>query len=123
MTINKWICSALALALAAAGSLYAQDPNPTEQNPQQPTEIDHGVPLYRIDVVARDIPAINYFHRKGSTKIGFRGTDLMPGAHGTAKVEGRLGRTTVALDLEGLTPANGFGPEYCCPPEARIAWR
>ncbi len=112
MTINKWICSALALALAAAGSLCAQDPNPTEQNPQQPTEIDHGVPLYRIDVVARDIPAINYFHRKGSTKIGFRGTDLMPGAHGTAKVEGRLGRTTVALDLEGLTPANGFGPEY-----------
>ncbi|KAA6456988.1 OmpA family protein [Acidobacteria bacterium AB60] len=105
----------------AASWVCAQDPNPTqtqpqeapsEAHPQQPTEIDRGVPLYRIQVVARDIPAINYFHRSGSTKIGFRGTDLMPGAHGTAKVENKLGRTSISLDLEGLTPANGFGPEY-----------
>ncbi len=110
---NRRITSLLALALAtAAGSLCAQDPNPTEKNPQQPTEIDHGVPLYRIQVVARDIPAINYFHRNGATKIGFRGTDLMPEAKGTAKVEGKLGRTTIEMNLEGLTPANGFGPEY-----------
>lgn len=113
MLSMRRMCSVLVLALAAAGTtLWAQDPSPTEQNPQQPTEIDHGVPLYRIEVVARDIPAINYFHRKGSTKIGFQGTDLMPGAKGTAKVEGKLGRTTISLDLEGLTPANGFGPEY-----------
>lgn len=117
---SRRIGAVLALALSA-GWICAQDPNPVQQepqqqpseaNPQQPTEIDHGVPLYRIEVVARDIPAINYFHRKGSTKIGFRGTDLMPGARGTAKVENKLGRTSIDLDLEGLTPANGFGPEY-----------
>ncbi len=110
----------LALALTGAWG-YGQDASPvqpqaqqqpSEASPQQPTEIDHGVPLYRIQVVARDIPAINYFHRSGSTQIGFKGTDLMPGAHGTAKVDSKLGRTTIDLDLEGLTPANGFGPEY-----------
>ena len=108
----KRICGVVALVLVASAGVWAQDANPTEQNPQQPTEIDHGVPLYRIQVVARDIPAINYFHRNGSTKIGFRGTDLMPGAKGTAKVDAKAGRTTIAMDLEGLTPANGFGPEY-----------
>jgi len=116
----KGISSVLALALAGGcSSLCAQDPNPTQQNPQQtqqdpqqPTEIDPGVPLYRIQVVARDIPAINYFHRKESTKIGFRGTDLLPDAKGSAKVEAKGGRTTISMELEGLTPANGFGPEY-----------
>jgi outer membrane protein OmpA-like peptidoglycan-associated protein len=111
LRFSKRGISVLALALAAAG-LCAQDANPTTQNQQQPVELDHGVPMYRIQVVARDIPAINYFHRHGATKIGFRGTALMPDAKGTAKVEGKLGRTTIALDLEGLSPANGFGPEY-----------
>jgi outer membrane protein OmpA-like peptidoglycan-associated protein len=70
------------------------------------------VPLYKIEVVGRDIPAINYFHRNGSTKIGFQGTDLLPAAHGTAKVDAHLGRTSIDISIEGLTPANGFGNEY-----------
>jgi outer membrane protein OmpA-like peptidoglycan-associated protein len=70
------------------------------------------MPLYKIEVVARDIPAINYFHRSGSTKIGFRGTELLPQAKGEAKVDSKLGRTVIDADFQGLTPANGFGVEY-----------
>ncbi len=104
------------LLLAASGWLSAQESNPTEnrqdQNQQQPVMLNNGVPLYKIQVVARDIPAINYFHRSGWTKVGFQGTSLLPTARGSAKVEARGGRTSVEVTVEGLTPANGFGPEY-----------
>ena len=98
----------------------AQEANPTltEQRPQNPgssmtqTGTLDNVPLYRIEVVGRDIPAINYFHRSGSTKIGFRGTSLLPAGKGFAKINSKDGRTSIDADFEGLTPANGFGVEY-----------
>jgi outer membrane protein OmpA-like peptidoglycan-associated protein len=71
-----------------------------------------GIAVYKVQVVGRDIPAINYFHRNGSTKIGFSGTALLPGAKGEAKVDARPGRTSIDANFVGLTPANGFGPEY-----------
>lgn len=103
------------LIVTLSASVTAQVPNPTtNQNPvaQQPPMINHGEPLYKIQVVARDIPAVNYFHRNGATTIGFAGTSLLPNAKGTAKVDENDGRTSIELNLEGLTPANGFGPEY-----------
>lgn len=103
------------LAGITAIGISAQEPNPTEnQNPpeQHAEDISHGVPMYKIQVVARDIPAVNYFHRSGATKIGFQGTSLLPQAKGTAKVESHLGSTSIEVNLEGLTPANGFGAEY-----------
>ena len=65
----------------------AQAPNPT----QQPLENVGPTPIYRITVVARTTKAINYHHRSGSTRIGFRGTALMPDARGEAKVESKQG--------------------------------
>lgn len=113
------VACAVALLLAACGALSAQESNPTATPPDQqantqqaPIDIGNGVPLYKIQVVSRDLPAINYFHRNGATKIGFEGTALLPTAKGTAKVESRLGRTSIELDLQGLPPANSFGPEY-----------
>ena len=109
------------LLLAGSGLLVAQESNPTAngQSPMQGTAapmtqdgMRDDVPLYRIQVVGRDIPAINYFHRSSATKIGFQGTSLLPTAKGAAKVEARLGRTSIDASFEGLTPANGFGPEY-----------
>jgi outer membrane protein OmpA-like peptidoglycan-associated protein len=106
------------LLAAAAAFANAQEMNPTAtpppspSSPQGPSEYQDGVPVYKIQVVARDIPAINYFHRQGSTHIGFEGTSLLPGAKGEAKVDAALGRTSINLRLEGLSPANGFGPEY-----------
>lgn len=112
---------ALVLLLAASGLvpasgwLGAQESNPTERQPevqQNPVQLNHGEPLYKIEVVARDIPAVNYFHRSGSTKIGFEGTQLLPAAKGSAEVKAEGGRTRIELHLSGLSPANGFGPEY-----------
>jgi outer membrane protein OmpA-like peptidoglycan-associated protein len=110
----------LILFLATAGFAAAQEMNPTAQpGPQQqnqaspaPPMMNDGVPLYKIQVVGREIPAINYFHRSGSTKIGFQGTSLLPAAHGEAKVEARAGRTVIDASLEHMVPANSFGPEY-----------
>jgi outer membrane protein OmpA-like peptidoglycan-associated protein len=110
------------LAVAACVALQAQESNPTEQQSgqtQQPDQsqqpvsvVNGGEPLYRIQVVARDVTAVNYFHRSGATHIGFEGTQLLPEAKGSAKVDAHAGRTSIDLDLEGLTPANGFGAEY-----------
>jgi hypothetical protein len=35
------------------------------------------VPLYRVEVVERTTPAVNYLHRSGSSKVDFGGTPLM----------------------------------------------
>ncbi|MBB5345660.1 OmpA family protein [Tunturibacter empetritectus] len=103
----------------AAGSLKlrAQEPNPTSQaNPPQDTnEIkkqDNGIYLYRVKVVQRDLDAVNYLHRSGSTNIGFKGTALLPLAKGEAKVTSERGGIHISARFQGLTPANGFGPEY-----------
>ena len=94
----------------------AQEANPTSQNSstQNPelTKQENGVYLYRVKVVQRDLDAVNYLHRSGSTRIGFKGTTLMPGAKGEAKVTSERGGIHIEARFEGLTPANGFGPEY-----------
>jgi outer membrane protein OmpA-like peptidoglycan-associated protein len=106
----------LAIALTASAFLYAQEPNPTSKpGPDGATsapEMRDGILVYKVTVVGRDLPAINYFHRSGSTKVGFQGTALLPSARGEAKIDSRQGRTSVDLDIRGLSPANGFGPEY-----------
>src|ERR1700693_2434152 len=93
------------LALAQA----PQAPNPTQQQ-----TIDNGAstPIYRITVVARTTKAINYNHRSGATKIGFRGTALMPEARGEAKMESKQGVIKMDVDMEKLGPATQFGQEY-----------
>jgi outer membrane protein OmpA-like peptidoglycan-associated protein len=108
------------LMLAASLWAGAQEPNPTVAKPQDEPNaapmpqaaMRDDVPLYKIQVVGRDIAAINYFHRSGATKIGFQGTSLLPLAKGSAKVDAHLGRTSINASFEGLTPANGFGNEY-----------
>ena len=115
---------ALACTLAGAGTLcgtaHAQEMNPTDtpqtqegiQNQGKPVGELNGVPLYRVNVVQRTLDAINYLHRKGSTKLDFRGTPLLPDAHGEAKVQSEKGRISVDATFHKLPPANGFGPEY-----------
>jgi outer membrane protein OmpA-like peptidoglycan-associated protein len=105
----------VALLVTASGTMYAQEPNPTaQQQPQQPimpAEGSNNVPLYKIQVVGRDIPAINYWHRSGSTKIGFAGTSLLPQGKGEASVSSK-GQTFINAKFQGFVPANSFGVEY-----------
>lgn len=104
--------------LLACGILVAQSPqapNPTQQLP--PTDPAASVavgstPIYRVTVVARTLKAVNYNHRSGSTKIGFRGTALMPQAQGDAKVESKQGVIKIDAEMRQLEPATQFGPEY-----------
>lgn len=109
----------LALLLAASGWLSAQDTNPVSGRDRQDAPIPSAeqqtydnTPLYHIQAVARDIPAINYMHKKDSTTVGFQGTSSLPETHGEAKVRAENGRTVIDANFDHLPPANTFGPEY-----------
>jgi outer membrane protein OmpA-like peptidoglycan-associated protein len=69
-------------------------------------------PIYRVTVTQRTAKAISYRHRSGATKIDFRGTTLMPNAHGEAKVEGKQGYIEIEVEFRNLSEANQFGVEY-----------
>jgi len=99
------------LILLAFGSLFAQVPNPT-QNQQTPVATGQPMPIFRVTVVSRTIKAVNYHHRTGTTHIDFRGTALMPAAHGEANVASQMGSTKIETSLQHMTSANQFGPEY-----------
>src|SRR4029453_16782610 len=68
--------------------------------------------IFRISVVGRTTPAINYRPRRGDTKIDFRGTPLMPQSHGDAHVSGEQGYIQIDAHFKKLTPASRFGREY-----------
>lgn len=110
----------LAIGLVGLSSLgttlQAQEPNPmSKPAPAQDNEItrqDNGIYIYRVKVVQRDLDAVGYLHRSGSTRIAFRGTPLLPLAKGEAKVTSERGGIVIDAKFEGLSPANGFGREY-----------
>jgi outer membrane protein OmpA-like peptidoglycan-associated protein len=115
-SIFRQLLPALALGAFFASSFSpasAQEPNPTAQD-----KIDAGMTrngdifFYKVNVVRRDIDAVNYLHRSASTKLNFKGTPLLPNAHGEADVKSERGEITIDAKFDGLTPANGFGPEY-----------
>jgi len=103
----------------STAALRGQEPNPTSQPEsqpqQQPQELkkgDNGIYIYRVKVVQRDLDAVNYLHRSGTTTVGFKGTMLLPLAKGEARVTSERGGIHIEAKLQGLTPANGFGAEY-----------
>jgi outer membrane protein OmpA-like peptidoglycan-associated protein len=107
--------TALAAALCITAS--AQVPNPTTVAPGAKsadvvTQGPNGIYIYHVNVVQRSLDAVNYLNRSGSTHIAFDGTNLMPNAHGEGKVDALTGKTNISVNFKGLTPANGFGPEY-----------
>lgn len=69
-------------------------------------------PIYRVTVVSRTLPAVNYEHRGGPTMIDFQGTVLLPRAKGSAIVESKRGRVVIDAKFEHLEPPTRFGREY-----------
>jgi outer membrane protein OmpA-like peptidoglycan-associated protein len=63
------------------------------------------------DVLSRSTQAIGY-QPGGSTIIGFKGTDLMPGAAGMATVKVKGGYTEIHASFRQLLPARKFGAEF-----------
>jgi outer membrane protein OmpA-like peptidoglycan-associated protein len=77
------------------------------------TAQEHKQEVYKTTarMVERTTKAINYEHR-GATWIDFRGTELLPKAHGMAHVDSEKGYTKIEARFDNLKPASGFGPEY-----------
>jgi hypothetical protein len=73
---------------------------------------DESAPIYRITVIQRSLPAVNYGHRSGPTPIDFRGTVLAPGAKGSAVVEAKTGAVNIHAKLERLGAPQQFGGEF-----------
>src|SRR5262245_49501531 len=101
----------LVLGICVAIPAHAQQPaKPAQLQVQR--EGDN--PIYKlvVNVVERTTKAINYRHHNGATKIDFRGTALLPGARGEAKVESKQGYIEIEVEFDDLQPATRFGPEY-----------
>lgn len=76
--------------------------------------------------VSRTIQTVNYWAR-GSTKVDFVGTALMPRAEGQARIESKSGALAIDAEFKGLEPPTSFGVPYlvyvlwAISPEGRVA--
>jgi outer membrane protein OmpA-like peptidoglycan-associated protein len=102
MTKTKIIGGSLTVCGILCGLLSAQEPAVTAVQ----------MPVYHFTVTSRTVKAVNYQHHRGSTKVDFRGTDILPNAHGEAKVEGKAGYLQIEAEFDGLQPATKNGAEY-----------
>jgi outer membrane protein OmpA-like peptidoglycan-associated protein len=94
--------------ISGAAHAQTQPPNPT----QQTTIAQDQVPVFRVTVVGRTTPAVNYRPRRGATTIDFEGTALLPRAKGEAKIEGKKGYIEIDAKFEDLEAPSRFGREY-----------
>src|SRR5579862_741860 len=97
-------CTSLVVLLSAGAS---SQPVPQRDNPPADPQ-----PIYRVTVVSRTLPAVNYEHRSGPTKIDFAGTVLLPKAKGDATVESKRGRISIDARFDHLEAPTKFGREY-----------
>ena len=83
-------------------------------NPARETNHDNNgsQPIYRVEVVARTVKAVNYGHRTVPTKVDLKGTVLAPEARGEARVESKRGAVEIEVQVSRLDPPSRFGNEY-----------
>jgi hypothetical protein len=98
----------LALSFALSLTTFAQT------NSQATVAVGPAAPTYtfRVNVVSRNVQAVNYRHRSGATKVEFAGTDLMPSANGEAKVESKRGYIEIEVEFGNLQRPTTFSNEY-----------
>jgi hypothetical protein len=102
----------VAIATLATGlclTAAAQEPNPTTIAPGAKSanivaDTKDGIYIFHVKTVERQLDAVNYFNRSGSTHVAFTGTDLMPAAKGDAKVNAVTGKTNIDVHFEGRRP-------------------
>src|SRR6202043_4090370 len=68
--------------------------------------------------VTRTTKAVHYRLQGGTTRVDFRGTDLLPRAWGEAKVEGKKTNFEIDAKFQGLEDATKFGLEFL----TYVAW-
>src|SRR5881394_2955962 len=96
--------------LTVYGVLSAQAPQKQDENAARMAA--GAMTIFRVSVTGRTAKAINYQHRSGATKVDFRGTELLAGARGEAKVESKQGYIEIEVEFDGLQPATKNGAEY-----------
>jgi outer membrane protein OmpA-like peptidoglycan-associated protein len=101
---TKIFLAMAALSLSAAAQTVV--PASMELEPLGPT------PTFRVIIVSRSVPAVNYQHRSGASKLDFAGTDLMPSANGEAKVNSKRGSIEIEAEFGDLQTPTTFGSEY-----------
>jgi outer membrane protein OmpA-like peptidoglycan-associated protein len=94
------------LVFAAATLSFAQTQSSVPANPTDAT------------TVSRTTKAVHYRLQGGNTKVDFRGTDLLRGATGEAKVEGKKTNFEIDAKFQGLEEATKFGLEFL----TYVAW-
>jgi outer membrane protein OmpA-like peptidoglycan-associated protein len=109
---------ALTPGAIAQGTSTAPLPAPSTATPpasapdqDQVTPMDQ-TPTFKVNVVGRTTKAVNYHFRSGATKVDLKGTDLMPNAHGNARVESHPGRIGIDVTADDLENPQKFGTEY-----------
>ncbi len=100
--------SLLLVALSIAAQIEPTPPQSTAPDVQPMDEM----PVFRVKVVTRSTKAVNYRHRGGSTRVDFVGTNLMPEAKGSAKVNSKEGRLQINADFNHMGPASKYGAQY-----------
>jgi outer membrane protein OmpA-like peptidoglycan-associated protein len=106
----------------SSAPLYPTAPHPTEpplsnqdaapQQMNQNTGQNDSLPTFRVTVYARTTKAVNYRNHGGSTMVDFRGTELMPGIGGHAKVEGKNGRLAINAEFTNVGLPGSFGGQF-----------
>src|SRR5262245_11848092 len=108
MRVLKFVVPVVALALFTVPPISAQTP----ARVQVQSGGDHRTYRITVNVVERTTTAVNYEHRGGSTRLDFRGTPLMPTAHGEAEVESHKGYIGIKTEMKDMKPGSQFGPEF-----------
>ena len=108
----KTIIGTISTFLTVCGLLAAPPPQTAGQSENAARIAAGEMPIYRTTVTSRTAKAVNYQHRGGATKVDFKGTELLPGSRGEAKVESKQGYIEVEVEFDGLQPATKHGAEY-----------
>jgi outer membrane protein OmpA-like peptidoglycan-associated protein len=104
LNTKLWLAAGVTVSISA----FAQ----TNSQPTIVVEPASPAFTFRVSVVSRNVQAVNYEHRSGSSKLDFAGTDLMPSANGEAKVNSRRGSIEIDAEFGDLQAPTTFGTEY-----------
>ena len=102
----------LAIILFVARFSFAQTPSTSSTSPTGTVPTTTALPTEAAPTVTRTTQAVHYRLQGGSTKVDFHGTDLLQGATGEAKVEGKKTNFQIEVKFEHLEDATKFGLEY-----------
>ncbi|HTD22643.1 MAG TPA: OmpA family protein [Terriglobales bacterium] len=117
-TLSLFLSLTVLASLSAMAQQLPQVPNPgLGNNPARRQayrpeyfQAEKSAPVIQINV-SRNIQTVNYWAR-GSTKVNFIGTALLPRAEGRATVQSTGGALAIEAEFNGLAPVATFGPEY-----------